>query len=79
VAVRYVRQAFDRVAALTCRAPDTGRFTNPAEALAALPSMGEDQTDRLEVARMSIASFEADGLDHATAAIIARDAVLLVR
>jgi len=77
VSVRYVRQGFDRVATVTCRVPDTGRFTMPAEALAALPDMGEDQTDRLDVARISATTFEAEGLTTATAVIIARDTIQL--
>ncbi len=77
VSVRYVRQGFDRVAAVTCRVPDTGRFAIPAEALATLPDMGADQTDRLEVARIRTSKFTAEGLSSGTAVIIARDTVLL--
>lgn len=77
VSVRYIRQGFDRVASVSCRVPDTGQYKVPAKALAALPDMGDDQTDRLEVARISVSGFEAEGLDQASAVFIARDSVLL--
>jgi len=77
VLVQLVRRGFDRVAAITCTAEDTGRFVIDAALVAALPSFGADQTDRLHVSRVVQEPFEAEGLDDGRAVLLARDSVFL--
>ena len=75
--VRYVRRSFDRVARVTCVADDDGAFTIPEAALALLPDLGPDQTDRLAIERIRAVPFTGPGMPDGLAVAIARDAVVL--
>ncbi len=75
--VRYARRSFDRVAQVTCVAGDDGAFTIPEAALALLPDLGADQTDRLAIERIHAVPFTGPGMPEGLAVAIARDAVVL--
>ncbi|TNF22359.1 MAG: hypothetical protein EP329_28670 [Deltaproteobacteria bacterium] len=77
VVVRYARRGFDHLARVTCVAADDGGFTIPEAALALLPDLGADQTDRVLVERIHAVPFSGPGMPDGLAVAIASDAVVL--
>ncbi|NUN12538.1 MAG: hypothetical protein HUU55_02750 [Myxococcales bacterium] len=74
--VEINQYSFDEVASIRCLVPDTGIFTIPEETLSSLPMWGS-ATKRLQVNRISIQPFDADGLDDGVFVLVAQDSVVL--
>lgn len=74
--VEINQYSFDEVASIRCLVPDTGSFTVPVETLSTLPMWGS-ATKRLQVNRISIQPFDADGLDEGVLVLVAQDSVVL--
>ena len=74
VLVSYVRRGFDRVASIYCAVSDDGAFAVPAAAMALLPDLGGEHTDRLAVERVRSVSFTAPGMPDGLMLLIAGDA-----
>lgn len=75
--LRYVRRGFDHMARVTCVADDDGAFTIPEAALALLPDLGADQTDRVVIERVHASPFSGPGMPEGVAVAIASDAIVL--
>lgn len=74
VLVSYVRRGFDRVASIYCAVQDDGAFSVPAAAMALLPDLGGEHTDRVSVERVRSVSFTAPGMPDGILLLIAGDA-----
>ena len=75
--VNVTRYGFDTVSSVRCLAPDTGSFTVPGDLLTRLPELPGETTDRLQVRRVTMQSFDATGLDEGVAVFVNQDSVLL--